>query len=42
LDDVANLYGDGVIPKDGHMILSDRPGLGIELNEKAVADLTLK
>jgi D-arabinonate dehydratase/D-galactarolactone cycloisomerase len=42
LDDVANLYGDGVIPKDGHMILSDRPGLGIELNEKAVAALTLK
>jgi D-arabinonate dehydratase/D-galactarolactone cycloisomerase len=42
LDDVANLYGDVVIPKNGHMILSDRPGLGIELNEKAVADLTLK
>ena len=41
LDDVANLFGDGVIPKDGHMILSDKPGLGIELNEKAVADLTL-
>ena len=42
LDDVANLYGDSVIPKNGHMILSDRPGLGIELNEKAVADLTLE
>jgi L-alanine-DL-glutamate epimerase-like enolase superfamily enzyme len=42
LDDVANLYGDSVIPKNGHMILSDRPGLGIELNEKTVADLTLK
>ena len=42
LDDVAALYGDSVIPKNGHMILSDRPGLGIELNEKAVADLTLK
>ena len=42
LDDVANLYGGGVIPVDGHMILSDRPGLGIELNEKAVADLTLR
>ena len=42
LDDVANLYGEGVIPKNGHMILSDRPGLGIELNEKAVAELTLK
>ena len=42
LDDVANLFGDGVIPKGGHMILSDKPGLGIELNEKAVADLTLE
>ncbi len=42
LDDVAELYGDGVIPKDGCMELSDRPGLGIELNETAVARLTYK
>ena len=42
LDDVAELYGEGVIPKDGYMILSDRPGLGIELNEAAVAKMTVK
>jgi len=41
LDDVADLYGEGVLPKDGNMILSDRPGLGIELNETAVTNLTL-
>jgi L-alanine-DL-glutamate epimerase-like enolase superfamily enzyme len=41
LDDVTELYGEGVIPKDGNMILSDRPGLGIELNEAAVAKMTL-
>jgi L-alanine-DL-glutamate epimerase-like enolase superfamily enzyme len=41
LDDVADLYGEGVLPKDGNMILSDRPGLGIELNEAAVSKLTL-
>ena len=42
LDDVAELYGDGVLPKDGRMNLSSRPGLGIELNEAAVARLTYK
>ena len=42
LDDVAELYGDGVIPKNGNMELSDKPGLGIELNESAVAKMTLK
>jgi len=41
LDDVEELYGDGVIPKNGNMELSDRPGLGIELNEDAVARLTV-
>ena len=41
LDDVAELYGDGVIPKNGNMVLSDRPGLGIELNEDAVVRLTV-
>ncbi len=41
LDDVAELYGEGVIPKDGNIILSDRPGLGIELNEAAVAKMTV-
>ncbi|MBM3958931.1 MAG: mandelate racemase/muconate lactonizing enzyme family protein [SAR202 cluster bacterium] len=42
LDDVHALYGDVVIPQQGNMVLSDRPGLGIELNEKAVAKLTVK
>jgi L-alanine-DL-glutamate epimerase-like enolase superfamily enzyme len=41
LDDVHELYGDVVIPKDGNMYLSDRPGLGIQLNETAVAKLTV-
>ena len=41
LDDVAELYGNGVIPKNGNMVLSDRPGLGIELNEDALARLTV-
>ena len=42
LDDVAELYGDSVLPEDGHMKLSNRPGLGIDLNEAAVARLTYK
>ncbi|NQW18105.1 MAG: mandelate racemase/muconate lactonizing enzyme family protein [Chloroflexi bacterium] len=41
LDDVQELYGESVIPVDGNMILSDRPGLGIELNEKAVTKMTV-
>tara|TARA_B100000959_G_C14881797_1_gene582852 strand:- start:4 stop:1215 length:1212 start_codon:yes stop_codon:yes gene_type:complete len=41
LDDVEELYGNGVIPKNGNMVLSDRPGLGIELNEDALARLTV-
>ncbi len=42
LDDVADLYGEHVLPQDGVMELSDRPGLGIELNETAVARLTAR
>ena len=42
LDDVEALYGSVVIPKNGIMELSDAPGLGIELNEAAVAKLTVK
>ncbi|MDA1280148.1 MAG: mandelate racemase/muconate lactonizing enzyme family protein [Chloroflexi bacterium] len=41
LDEVAELYGDDVLPKNGDMVLSDRPGLGIELNESAVAKMTV-
>ncbi len=40
LDDLAELFGEGVLPVDGDMILSDKPGLGIELNEAAVARLS--
>ena len=39
LDDVADLYGEDVLPLDGAMTLTDRPGFGIELNEKALARL---
>ena len=41
LDDVSELYGDEVVPKSGEMVLSDRPGLGIQLNESAVAKFTV-
>ena len=42
LDDVADLYGAAVLPQDGAIELGDRPGLGIELNEAAVARLTVR
>lgn len=40
LDDIAELFGEDVLPKDGVMVLSDKPGLGIDLNEAAVERLT--
>ena len=42
LDDLADLYGEDVLPKNGAMQLTDKPGFGIELNEAAVARLTAK
>ena len=42
LDEVAELYGEAVLPKDGVAILGDGPGLGIDLNEAAVARLTAR
>ena len=42
LEDVAELYGESVLPKDGAMRLDDRPGFGIELNEAALARLTVR
>ena len=36
LDQIAELYGEHVIPHEGRMVLTDKPGLGIELNERAV------
>ena len=35
LDEVAELYGEHVLPKNGVMELTEKPGLGIELNEAA-------
>ena len=40
LDDVAALYGEAVLPTQGAIRLADKPGLGIELDEAAVARLT--
>jgi L-alanine-DL-glutamate epimerase-like enolase superfamily enzyme len=42
LDDVADLYGEAVLPKNGVAHLGDAPGLGIDLNEAAVARLTTR
>lgn len=39
LDEVAELYGEHVIPKEGTMFLTDKPGLGIDLNEATVERL---
>ena len=40
LDDIAELYGGDIIPKNGSISLSEKPGLGIEINEKAVTKMT--
>ena len=42
LDEVGGLFGEDVLPKDGVMTLTDKPGFGIELDEAAVARLTDK
>ncbi len=42
LDDVAELYGEDVLPRDGAMTLTDRPGFGIALNEAALARLAVR
>ena len=42
LDDVADLYGEVVLPKSGVAHLGDAPGLGIDLNEVAVQRLTVR
>ena len=34
---VAELFVDPIIPEDGKVTLSDRPGLGMEIDEKALA-----
>ena len=42
LDEVAELYGEDVLPREGTMHLTDKPGFGIELNEAALARLTVR
>ena len=42
LDELAELYGDQVVPKDGEINLTNRPGLGIELNESKLEALRLR
>ena len=39
LEEVAEIYGEHVIPSNGSITLTDKPGLGIELNEAALAKL---
>lgn len=36
LDEIAELYGDHVVPTSGTITLTDKPGLGIDLNEAAL------
>ncbi|MCY4619418.1 MAG: mandelate racemase/muconate lactonizing enzyme family protein [Chloroflexi bacterium] len=42
IDDVVDLFGESVLPRNGCIELSDRPGYGIELNEAAVQRLTVR
>ena len=42
LEDLAELYGEHVVPQDGAMTLTDRPGLGIDLNEQKLEQLKLQ
>ncbi len=36
LDEVAELFVDSILPDGGWIHLPDRPGFGLELDEKAV------
>ena len=42
LDDVAAIYGEQVVPHDGEVQLTDKPGLGIDLDETKVEEFKLK
>ena len=42
LDELAELYGEDVLPKRGEMRLTDKPGFGIALNEAALQRLTAR
>ena len=41
LEEIAELYGEHVVPKSGTITLTDKPGLGIDLNEAALERLKL-
>ena len=41
LEPLAEIYGEHVVPQNGEINLTDRPGLGIDLNEAKVAEFTL-
>jgi L-alanine-DL-glutamate epimerase-like enolase superfamily enzyme len=38
-EEVESLFEEPLIPEDGHITLPDRPGLGLEINTKALARL---
>lgn len=42
LDDLAAIYGEHVVPQNGEVNLTDRPGLGIDLDETKVEEFRLK
>lgn len=42
LEELAQLYGDHVVPKDGEINLTSRPGIGIDLNESKLEALRLR
>ncbi len=42
LDDIAAIYGEHVVPQNGEVNLTDRPGLGIDLDEAKVEEFKLR
>lgn len=42
LEDIRAIYGEHVVPQNGEVNLTDRPGLGIELDEAKVEEFRLK
>ena len=41
LNEIAELYGNHVIPENGEIKINDKPGLGIELNENLIQKFKL-
>ena len=42
LEDIRAIYGEHVVPQNGEVNLTDRPGLGIDLDEAKVEEFRLK